>query len=286
MEHIRLPGNGLEPALMGAGIDYVRLTSRAGDENEHTLWVYQQAAIEILAAVDGEAPDSSSWGAMGYSGRSYGPIQCGVSPQGLIFQASGWAADQARALDLPWSNCSRVDVQITAWYEASNVEQIRVWANRAHSYARARGASGRMVRLVEGYERGCTAYIGSRRSDCFIRIYDKSGESGGSGEYENAIRFEVEYKGDRAGQVWEAFGSPTASQDAMAELVSEEVRRAGLVVPGLHTGKYTLRPTAQVVRPTNAGRLSWLEHQVSGTVKRLLSAGYKKAYLRSILGLD
>lgn len=56
--------------------------------------------------------------------------------------------------------------------------------------------SARKWKFFKGDDGGCTAYIGSRKSDKFLRIYDKAIESGQRGR--PWTRFELEIKGDTA----------------------------------------------------------------------------------------
>lgn len=56
--------------------------------------------------------------------------------------------------------------------------------------------SARKWSFVKGHDKGCTAYVGSRKSDKFLRIYDKAAEQGIEGGL--WTRFELELKGDAA----------------------------------------------------------------------------------------
>jgi len=64
--------------------------------------------------------------------------------------------------------------------------------------------SARKWKFMKGDDGGCTAYIGSRKSDKFLRIYDKAIESGNTAR--PWIRFELEIKGDAAKLVATQFG--------------------------------------------------------------------------------
>jgi DNA relaxase NicK len=65
--------------------------------------------------------------------------------------------------------------------------------------------SARKWSLVRGGDGGCTAYIGSRQSDKFMRIYDKAAETK---QHDRAwTRFELEIKGDAAKVASHAFAA-------------------------------------------------------------------------------
>lgn len=56
--------------------------------------------------------------------------------------------------------------------------------------------SAKKWRVWRGEDEGCTAYIGSRKSEKFLRIYDKAAETGDKSR--PWTRFELELKGDAA----------------------------------------------------------------------------------------
>lgn len=58
-------------------------------------------------------------------------------------------------------------------------------------------AHTRMARLVQDAAGGATAYIGARTSEAFVRVYRKWAETGDDAE---GVRWEGEFKGDRAGR--------------------------------------------------------------------------------------
>jgi DNA relaxase NicK len=59
--------------------------------------------------------------------------------------------------------------------------------------------SARKWSFIKGHDGGCTAYIGSRKSEKFMRIYDKAAEQGLKDR--KWVRFELEIKGDAAKEV-------------------------------------------------------------------------------------
>lgn len=271
--------------MWSADVDYVRLTMKHGADEEYYASLYKSGACEVMAAADGEVVEPRRWAAMGYTGLNYGLVQVGSGREGYIYQASGWAAAHTRALGLPWDNCSRVDVQVTLWYASDCSAQIRVQADRCAITEGRKGGSGRNVRFIEGYGRGDTAYIGSRTSDRFIRIYDKDRESKGDFQYENALRYEVEFKGDLAGQVWEAYGGSRVAPEAYAGLVADELRRASVYVKGLYTLRGARSPQSSKGAPSIDSRLAWLDRSVAPAVEGLLASGYRRDYLIELLGL-
>jgi hypothetical protein len=119
-------------------------------------------------------------------------------------------------------NVSRLDLAVTL----RDDDIDRDWTTRAlrQSSYDGRIDSGLLkTRRIEGTPDGATLYIGSRSSDRFIRIYDKTAES--KGVYpERTWRWEIEYKKPRAGMVAARLLRLGAGPHAVIDVV-----RAGLL---------------------------------------------------------
>ena len=142
--------------------------------------------------------------ALQYAGRNYfsaaGTVFCGSGEQkGAVHnmvRASGLASDglwhvAQRFIRGGTARATRLDLQITteydrpSWSQPELHEYCRTHGNRSCSYVESKsGPAGSTL---------ATVYYGSRSSDRFVRIYEKMGL--GEDVY---LRFEVEYKGDRA----------------------------------------------------------------------------------------
>lgn len=113
---------------------------------------------------------------------------------------------------LNWSlkhggKATRIDLAIDVFDEAIDIVALA-------STPRVKEAPGsaRKWKFFKGDDGGCTAYIGSRQSDKFLRIYDKAIESG---QRERPwTRFELEIKGDSAKVVAAEFAALTEGQHA------------------------------------------------------------------------
>lgn len=94
---------------------------------------------------------------------------------------------------------TRIDLAIDVFDEVIDIVAL---AGKAR--IKEAPGSARKWKFMKGDDGGCTAYIGSRKSDKFLRIYDKAIESG---QKDRAwTRFELEIKGDAAKAVAVQFG--------------------------------------------------------------------------------
>lgn len=116
---------------------------------------------------------------------------------------------------------------------------------------------------------GDTLYVGSRESDIYIRIYDKSMEYGR--QLGTVWRFEVEFKGTKAPVV-----ANRLKVDGLAiskDIVWTALRSRDLPTPVIGT---TVDIRGQLVTVSSAEmKLAWLGRQVRPTVKFLTSLGMK-----------
>lgn len=275
----------VRPIMWDAAFDYVRMTHNdvAGIEEAEVL--YGIAARGTMAgATEGELR-SEPWQAFGYRGLSYGLVQIGKGAQGAILQASQWAANELRGLGLPYTNISRADIAITVWYDADPAALIKLWADRSAEYRRLAGGAAWKVTYIDGKGDGDTAYYGSRTSDIYVRTYDKGRESPEGGFYENAIRYEVEYKNREALAVWQGEDRTAPGRDWLAAQVLEVLRRRGVFValPGEVPVPACARRTAP---PSSVDkRLAWLRNQVRPSIDKLVADGVSLEHIREALGL-
>ena len=115
---------------------------------------------------------------------------------------------------------------------------------------------------IEGTPDGRTLYVGSRSSDRYIRIYDKSAES--KGEWPpRSWRWEIEYKRPRAGIVAARLLTAGATPSSVLDVVASALQDVRIILPygdppsgwtskrppTLTTDETRLRYTSRVVAP-------------------------------------
>jgi len=123
--------------------------------------------------------------------------------------------------------------------------------------------SARKWSVVRGHDKGCTVYVGSRKSDKFLRIYDKAAEQGIEGR--SWTRFELELKGDAARaaakQMW------LLSDEERPQFIKGLIR--ALFNPDDELFQSIMdAPAAALVteKDTRDGTLEWLMNTVSKTL--------------------
>jgi len=271
-----------------AHYDYVRLTRKMQAWRDPAgLDLYlRQAQLCVVAVQHAEVPTARPWSWMGYVGQSYGSAQAGSAAHGCILQASGYAADELRALAPYWDNVARCDIALDVWYDEDPGPLVREYARLSADAARGQGARAWRVAHIDGYGRGDTTYLGARTSDLFVRIYDKMRESKGQQDFTNCLRYEVELKGQDAVAAWAPENRTPPGRHWLASFVLARLAERGVT---LEIPDHLVVPTAArppVRRASRESRLAWLENQVRPSIDRLVADGVRLDYLRQLLGLD
>lgn len=271
------------PQMWDAGADYLRLTYVARGEEAYRMGERYRGAVGVLAKLAADDSPPKAWTWMGYEGTQVGTAAWGLGEQGCIFQVSGPLAHNALLLDLPRTGVPRLDLQVTTWGEPSP-QDIPRHVSRETLSARE-GARGRpwKIALIDGFGSGDTCYIGSRTSDCFIRVYDKGAETA-SEDYAGSVRYEVELKGAEAVRTYARLvqDAPEARSSA-AGLVRGILASRGVSLPDWIQIRGEARNLAVRAIPSADRSCAWLQSQVSPTVRRLMQEGVSYELLHRIL---
>lgn len=265
-------------------IDYLTITAKH-DSNE-------RAALD--AVWDSIAHDDATKGldekparALGYVGSKIGTMFLGANPDGAMFRASGDLAEIA-AQTFAWIggqfHVTRMDAQLTWGYGQDIDHYFARWANEIRAaQAQSKAHPAPQVRHIRSFGKGDTVSIGSRSSEVYIRIYDKSREQV-TNPSEGLVRYEVELKGERALQALRYYRLCSDRNEAVFEIVDSWCRDRDVPVPWTAV---SLLDWPEIGRPeTDAERkLKWLESHVKGSVDYLISKGHRKLVLE-VLGLD
>lgn len=198
-----------------------------------------------------------------------GSVFAGVGEQSgkdhYLLQVSGMASARAfrRFRDIigNGAKCTRIDLQITAdpgegWSQPALYDRLRadlrgVVLNYVESFTRPGG--GKLA----------TIYVGSRRSDRLVRIYEKPGL--GETVY---LRFEIEYKGPTASQV--AYDLLNGS--TIDEILRWEVEKIGDVdLSNLVTPHLVGHPHRPIVIREKGNTEVWLIETVAPALKRFIN---------------
>jgi len=137
------------------------------------------------------------WNASGYEGFKVGHLQYGERYDGCLLRLGASVAHShwQRAFALA-RKCTRIDLQVTF----RSVEEPGVVIHRHYKELLKHNRKFKKapaVAMLLAHDGSRTVYSGRRSSDVFGRIYDKHKESGLK-EFQNCVRYEVEFKGRRA----------------------------------------------------------------------------------------
>jgi hypothetical protein len=268
-----------------AGADWVTMSRDVGgdvygDGLDWESWHRLQSAKDNDGWVDVKQAEIQ-----GYVGYAFPSCFWGQhATQGELLRASGKTARDAVAAKLRPDNVSRLDVQVTVWGAGTAPELIAACAKQAAGYVKGRKGPIPRVRHISGFGRGDTCYIGSRRSDTFLRVYDKALESKNE-KYHDSVRFECELKNERAFIAYGVLNRQVHQEPAAVAIVRDAFLRHGIELPqniGLTTPYNSYIPP----RETNAARtLAWLRTQVGPAMIRLLTEGSTFDEINDALGL-
>lgn len=267
-----------------AGVDYLTTTWPCS---------WREAPLPAMSEVMGWAAGQlgpatkqnwvKPWAWQGYVGWTAGGCSVGEKVDSCIVRCSSSVAQDWLDKGLPTGhNVSRLDLQLTFWGKSDQDVQI-ARHNRQARQAR-KGHEGRPIKIthVKGNGAGDTLYLGSRASETFVRVYNKEKEQVTDATYEGAIRYEVEFKGERAAAARDALSQRGNSRWYTANVVANECSYRGLVLP-LRASISERAPTPG--RKPNSdveGALVWLGSQVAPTVRRLLQVVDRDVILEAL----
>lgn len=269
-----------------AAVDYIRCTYRSkGDERlEH----------DIVSAIQRITSDNilglcreERWKWMGFNGWRLGTCAYGHNgADRYIYQGSGVSAQPLFDARLPFDHMSRLDIQVTIWYEPERPDLIKAVA--AASNAARNGRRGRpwKVRYIDGMGEGDTTYIGKRgKKSKFLRAYDKARETSGVDAWRGALRFECELTDVYAVQAARRLVELPPGANSVARVVAGFWAERGIELPESYGGLPLEPDKLPKDEGSVARRLRWLETQVNPAIDKLIADGVSLSVIGEALGL-
>jgi DNA relaxase NicK len=283
-------------ALFDAGADWLTSTCK---DLVHAVELRRRAheLLERYQAAGNEWIDDAR--ALGYAGVACGPVFYGERGDGVMFRASSAAANEALEVTRELKvKATRLDVQATLLMPEDRPDLGLLVANASDAAAEEIAASGRMkwqTRRIDGYGAGDSAIIGARSSEGFGRCYDKHRE--GLQKYRERVgkfkerrgvyplgawRFEVEYKGTQAAQMYERLIRAESVSEAAISHVQRWYSDHGIWLP-LEVAH--VEPVRTIQRRSDALQtLAWLRDAVQPSIEKLIDMGYRDELFK-VLGL-
>jgi DNA relaxase NicK len=259
------------------GVDWITATVRpgskmkvAGDFVERWYWERQN---------NGWVGKAWKWN--GYSGSTCDGISYGRRDDGFICRLSGsMALNHWKTLALYADNVSRLDLQVTAQDNIGFNDWHRAARTDSRTDARVMGGITKTT-MIESTPRGGTFSIGSRSSDRYFRVYDKTAES--EGEYpEHCWRWEVEYKAALASSVASGLMTKQSETNAILARIRSDFWAYQVTVPVEYI-KPGWKPLFVGRKTDDQRRLEWLRRCIRPMVERM-SEAYDVETLSEALG--
>lgn len=272
MSYETVPNIVMDELLRGneCGLDWLTITGKDahGDcKLFEAICQWQDAFADTFKTHD--------WRLLGYRGRACGPIRMGFrDDENWIIQLSGETANYAieKIPELAGMNVSRVDYQVTRELPEITPAYIQCLYMELKQLKRD-NPSFPSLTLIQG-DTGATLYIGKRTSSRYIRIYDKGGEIGF--ERNRIIRYEVEYKKDKAQPAWETFVGALNRTEHIMGTIQAELSKVGLDVRFSSDQLATIK--AEKIEPLVERQLAWLRRCVAPVTMSLRKDHFPQMY--------
>lgn len=263
-------------------IDWLTLTMSNKDDQ------YMQAVQLSLDCLKSEAELGNMvqphYGRGGFKGSKAGQIGVLQNDWGLQVQLSGGLADiLARQYAYLPMRCTRIDIQATIDCAPYGGSRGVIEVDYRDAVAKnTRLQRKRKMKWVVDPFGGATFYVGSRESDTYCRVYEKGKQLGDTSLWEY-LRYEVEFKGERAYTVWQQVAEmtrikPESVDSAGIALIQRVFAERGVNVDYfLPDGSHTLVIDDTVSRQdTDVYRkLRWLAVSVAPTIRFLTQRGHE-----------
>lgn len=261
-------------AVLTSGVDWLTCTAATDTGRQQLL----AAAWPLLYGEAEAGNDLRPWLWKGYVGYQSGAVAVGEREDGSYCRLSGLAAFAGWRHVAPWwSHVSRLDLQVTVRLSPGANPVRSAWDASMLAGPRRRGRQTQKRSHIETVTEGETCYIGSRSSDRFGRIYNKSLESGLE-MYRDCWRWEVEFKGRAATPTASWLSEQHDTSLASAVAVRDAFSRWSAEPTWAAAGPLPPDPPERT-RTDAARRLQWLATQVRPVVAQLRAMGYDRAVL-------
>lgn len=261
------------PAKAKASVDYLTATSNNDKATANLL----HQLYDCLGPDRLHEYTWRPWRFKGFSGRSTEGVRYGVrGEEGIaILSGSRAAAHWAEIAGLA-TNITRIDLALTVEFDVPMPHLAREF------YREAMESGNANYGYVTSTRGGSTLYVGSRTSQFYGRLYDKSAEQGE--ESGKVWRWEVEVKKPKAKMAI----STLIDQESPAEWIHNYIhawftmRGIECPQPGLYLD--TALEIGAIVKTTDK-TIAWLRSQVKPAVHKLITSGFRDQ-VQEALGLN
>lgn len=175
--------------------------------------------------------------------------------------------------NLHWvGKVTRIDLQCTWLYEEDHENLAAQLCEGVREYQREQSLPNPpSITLIQGFGNGDTLMVGSRSSEKYIRVYDKTREQNQTGPYW-MWRWEVELKGKSAIETFKYLSTEHGSAQAILYALTAYLDNRGIMHPWEEISQFA-EPKGERPQTSYEKSLEWLRSHVRGTVRKLIQAG-------------
>lgn len=276
--------------FIGCGVDW----NRATIDSELLPW--KRDGIDILRAVRLLAGDSAvggrakSFSNSGYSGLALGCATLGYRGDSAWVELRSAGADKLWAYDwYDMAHCTRIDLSLDMLVPFEFYRLGETIMKGFEWFIANHKRNGKWK--IPDYRRkqeGETVYIGSRNSDHFFRIYNKTVESGWNHPEGNIWRIEIQFQNPIANEVSHGLRRVGITQRKLFGQIRHYCESAGILTCDASGYRPLVGFRVDPIPTDNERSLTWLNRSVKGTVARLTKAGEYDKVERALglYGLD
>lgn len=249
--------------VLESRVDWLTCTCKPGYKS--TLLESSAKRWMGAATASGQRLRDFRWS--GYLGTATDGITYGQREDGSILRLSGQAAsDYTKSALVLADNVSRIDVQVTLLAKEDETDFAQQALHKASADARVVSGMTR-TSIIRSTPNGSTFYLGSRSSDRYFRVYDKTAESDGLYPV-RSWRYEIEYKADRAWRVSQEVRRTNSSPEGIRQIVERAFEDYGISLPclALPAG---WRDKGIRAETTDERRLAWLQKSIAPAISKL-----------------
>lgn len=268
MENLKTYGK-----LIDAGFDWLTFTSTPRRDEFSD---FKRTSLEFVEMLHNSGVKAEQRNIQGYEGYKAGETFVGTRADSAIWRTSGGqsrhAAAFARFAGLE-PRCTRADLQQTI--ETANGETTRLQAIlRECRRANIRDSKTERQKHAEFYDAGdiIGLTIGGRASTTYLRAY-RADIRHPARFLSPSIRFECEWKGDRAAQIWERYSCATNDVTLSCSYVASAFLEKGITEP-IQAGFEPVRLPPIGRKGSDEKAVHWIKGTVCKTIARLVKAGY------------
>jgi DNA relaxase NicK len=271
MNNSTLETPGAQGTVIEAQCDWVTAGWEEGPAADRAeAWIFGMQAREAR-----EGARATPFRLMGFEGSAVGRVRSGRRADTLLLQLSGDLAERHLGTVAERADrISRIDLAVTVRLDPCDPFLGETTYAQATNWREEHPAAA-MPWIVQDGDGGCTAYVGHRASDRFLRVYNKeaeckaAGDAAQAGHYRACWRYELESKGSAAISLARAAAAASDRARYVRQYLHKYTTQHGIEPRFDIDGSSVLVPGFRR-RSDAESRLAWIRRSVNPAIVSLL----------------